>query len=200
MAPLDQPGTPHENPRLAPRYTTAVVLQLLCTVAADVVLAQAASPFMTGATALQTNILAWRTPVAILLVMALATQSPNDVLISPISRTIIEQTSTKVFFPNPDAREEDYIHGVALTQREFLLLKQEIEPGSRKFLIKHGHISLVCQLDPQALTPSSKSSPAAPAKSPGPDPDRSRPTHSMSGPVQTERVPLQIRSTEDAIL
>jgi type IV secretion system protein VirB2 len=34
------------------------------------VLAQA-SPFMTGATALQTNILAWLTPIAIILVMAL---------------------------------------------------------------------------------------------------------------------------------
>lgn len=33
--------------------------------------AQAASPFMTGATALQTNILAWLTPIAIILVMAL---------------------------------------------------------------------------------------------------------------------------------
>ncbi len=30
-----------------------------------------ASPFMTGATALQTNILAWLTPIAIILVMAL---------------------------------------------------------------------------------------------------------------------------------
>ncbi len=36
----------------------------------DLALAQA-SPFMTGATALQTNILAWLTPVAIILVMAL---------------------------------------------------------------------------------------------------------------------------------
>jgi len=33
--------------------------------------AQAASPFMTGATALQTNILAWLTPIAIILVMGL---------------------------------------------------------------------------------------------------------------------------------
>lgn len=32
---------------------------------------QAASPFMTGATALQTNILAWLTPIAIILVMGL---------------------------------------------------------------------------------------------------------------------------------
>jgi hypothetical protein len=35
-----------------------------------VALAQAASPFMTGAAALQTNILAWLTPIAIILVIA----------------------------------------------------------------------------------------------------------------------------------
>jgi type IV secretion system protein VirB2 len=44
---------------------------LLVTMAPTLVLAQAASPFMTGATALQTNILAWLTPIAIILVMAL---------------------------------------------------------------------------------------------------------------------------------
>ena len=33
--------------------------------------AQAASPFLTGATSLQTNILAWLTPVAVILVMVL---------------------------------------------------------------------------------------------------------------------------------
>jgi type IV secretion system protein VirB2 len=38
--------------------------------APDAALAQA-SPFMTGATSLQTNILAWLTPVAIILVMVL---------------------------------------------------------------------------------------------------------------------------------
>ncbi len=36
-------------------------------------------------------------------VMCLATQSPSDVLDSPISRTLVEQTPTKVFFPNADA-------------------------------------------------------------------------------------------------
>jgi type IV secretion system protein VirB2 len=39
--------------------------------APDLALAQSASPFMTGATALQTNILAWLTPIAIILVMVL---------------------------------------------------------------------------------------------------------------------------------
>lgn len=76
-----------------------------------------------------------------------ATQSPSDALASPISRTIIEQTATKIFFPNPDARAEDYIGGFALSEREFTLLKEQIEPGSRMFLIKQGHHSIVCQLD-----------------------------------------------------
>ena len=40
-------------------------------VAPAMAFAQAASPFMTGATALQTNILAWLTPIAIILVMGL---------------------------------------------------------------------------------------------------------------------------------
>ena len=40
--------------------------------AAPVAIAQAqSSPFMTGATALQTNLLAWLTPIAIILVMVL---------------------------------------------------------------------------------------------------------------------------------
>lgn len=42
---------------------------LLCAVPV-IALAQAASPFLTGATALQTNIVAWLTPIAIILVMA----------------------------------------------------------------------------------------------------------------------------------
>jgi type IV secretion system protein VirB2 len=51
------------------RLALALALSLLLWVP-QVSLAQA-SPFMTGATALQTNILAWLTPVAIILVMVL---------------------------------------------------------------------------------------------------------------------------------
>jgi type IV secretion system protein VirB2 len=47
------------------------LLIVLVAFAPDLALAQAASPFMTGATSLQTNILAWLTPVAIILVMVL---------------------------------------------------------------------------------------------------------------------------------
>jgi hypothetical protein len=80
-------------------------------------------------------------------VMALATQSASDVLDSPISRTIIEQTPTKILFPNPDASEAEYVDGFGLSEREFKLIKEQLEPGSRQFLVKQGHYSVVCQLD-----------------------------------------------------
>jgi type IV secretion system protein VirB4 len=80
-------------------------------------------------------------------VMSLATQSPSDVLESPISRTLVEQTPTKVFFPNADANLTDYTQGFGLTEREFKLIKEQLEPGSRMFLVKQAHHSVVCQLD-----------------------------------------------------
>ena len=56
---------------LAPGTRTAALAVLLWALPL-VALAQAASsPFMTGATALQSNILAWLTPIAVILVMAL---------------------------------------------------------------------------------------------------------------------------------
>lgn len=79
------------------------------------------------------------------------TQSPSSVLQSPIARTLIEQTPTQIFMPNEKAREEDYIDGFGLSEREYLLIKQEIQPGSRQFLIKQGHASVVCELDLQGF-------------------------------------------------
>lgn len=80
-------------------------------------------------------------------VMATATQSASDVLESDISRTIIEQTPTKIFFPNPEGNEREYVEGLGLSEREFRLIKEQLEPGSRMFLVKQGHASVVCQLD-----------------------------------------------------
>ena len=55
--------------RLAPITRTALIVTPLGMLP---LLARAqSSPFMTGATALQTNILAWLTPIAVILVMAL---------------------------------------------------------------------------------------------------------------------------------
>ena len=84
-------------------------------------------------------------------VMCLATQSAGDVLESPISRTIVEQTPTKIFFPNADAVPEEYTDGLGLGRRELALIKEELEPGVRAFLIKQGHQSVVCRLDLQGF-------------------------------------------------
>ena len=60
---------PHSYPS-APRFMPQLLLIVLVICVPDLALAQA-SPFMTGATALQTNLLAWLTPIAIILVMVL---------------------------------------------------------------------------------------------------------------------------------
>jgi type IV secretion system protein VirB2 len=63
----------HHSPMraiVAKRVALTSLLITLAALAPDLVLAQA-SPFMTGATAIQTNVLAWLTPVAIILVMVL---------------------------------------------------------------------------------------------------------------------------------
>jgi type IV secretion system protein VirB4 len=80
-------------------------------------------------------------------VIALATQSASDVLESPISRTLVEQTPTKVFFPNGEANFAEYTQGFGLTEREFRLVKEQLQPGSRSFLVKQGQLSVVCELD-----------------------------------------------------
>ena len=61
---------PRSSRILLQRVALAALLAALVIVAPDTALAQA-SPFMTGASSLQTNILAWLTPVAIILVMVL---------------------------------------------------------------------------------------------------------------------------------
>ena len=53
------------HPSVKPRCIAAILL------AAPTLALVQASPFLTGATALQTNILAWLTPIAIILVMVL---------------------------------------------------------------------------------------------------------------------------------
>lgn len=83
--------------------------------------------------------------------IATFTQSTSHVLGSGIARTIVEQTPTKILFPNPDADYDEYTRGFSLTDREFALIKQELEPGSRQFLIKQNHASVVAQLDLRGL-------------------------------------------------
>ncbi len=64
----------HLHPQRAAPVCVALSLFIAAALAVcipETALADTTSPFMTGATSLQTNILAWLTPVAIILVMVL---------------------------------------------------------------------------------------------------------------------------------
>lgn len=75
-----------------------------------------------------------------------ATQSPSDVLKSPIARAIIEQCATAIYLPNPSADRTEYIEGFKVTEAEFEIIKN-LNVDSRCFLIKQGHVSALAQLD-----------------------------------------------------
>ncbi len=79
--------------------------------------------------------------------MVYGSQSPQDALSSPISHTLLEQCATLILMPNPKARESDYIEGLHLSQAEFELIKEGMGEGSRRFLVKQGQQSVVCELD-----------------------------------------------------
>jgi type IV secretion system protein VirB4 len=78
--------------------------------------------------------------------LVFGTQSPRDTLQSPIAHTIIEQSPTQIFMPNPKAKHEDYVQGFNLSEREYEIVRT-LPEGSRRFLVKQGHNSVVAQLD-----------------------------------------------------
>jgi type IV secretion system protein VirB4 len=75
-----------------------------------------------------------------------ATQSPEDALASDIAAALIEQTATMILLPNPNARRDDYINGLKLTEAEYQVVVS-LDERSRCFLVKQGHASSVCQLN-----------------------------------------------------
>ncbi len=75
-----------------------------------------------------------------------ATQSPSDVIESPIAKAVIEQSATQIFLPNPRADEKDYVQGFKVTPAEFEIIRGLAE-DSRMFLVKQGHNSVICRLD-----------------------------------------------------
>lgn len=79
--------------------------------------------------------------------VVLDSQSPADAILHPIARTLIEQTATKILFPNNQATRDDYVTHLKCSEREFKLLSEEINEGSRQFLIKQGSNSVVAKLD-----------------------------------------------------
>lgn len=78
--------------------------------------------------------------------LVMFTQSPRQVLKSPIAYAIVSQTATKIFLPNPEADYEDYVEGFKLTEREYEIIRN-LGEKSRKFLIKQGGNSVVAELD-----------------------------------------------------
>jgi type IV secretion system protein VirB4 len=74
------------------------------------------------------------------------TQSPSDTLESPIARSLIEQTATFVFLPNPTADRADYVDGFKLTEAEFDLVRS-LGDASRMFVVKQGDRVSLATLD-----------------------------------------------------
>lgn len=74
-----------------------------------------------------------------------ATQSVEDATNSAISDTLVQQTATQIFLPNPKATDA-YRKIFMISEREFNLLKTT-DPGSRFFLCKHGKDIVVARID-----------------------------------------------------
>ncbi|ESQ92557.1 VirB4 family type IV secretion/conjugal transfer ATPase [Asticcacaulis benevestitus] len=74
------------------------------------------------------------------------TQSPSDVLTHRIGKTMVEQTVTQIFMPNPKADHDDYVHGFKVTEAEYRIIKN-LGETSRLFLVKQGHSSAVVKFD-----------------------------------------------------
>lgn len=81
---------PQRSRRLADFAFACLLIVMSC--APELTLAQA-SPFLTGASSLQTNILAWLTPVAIILVMVLGGMAMANRLIENCGTTLILRCS-----------------------------------------------------------------------------------------------------------
>jgi type IV secretion system protein VirB4 len=80
----------------------------------------------------------------------LVTQSPEDILGSPILPAVLQQTPTQIFLPNPSAhynkRDNTGYALFNLTQKEFDKLKA-LGTQSRKFLVKQSGQSVIASLD-----------------------------------------------------
>lgn len=75
----------------------------------------------------------------------LTSQSPEDAINCAIFAAIVQQTSTKICLPNPDAQAEGY-QKIGLTRKEFALLKS-LGRESRTMLIKQSNSSVFAKMD-----------------------------------------------------
>jgi type IV secretion system protein VirB4 len=79
-------------------------------------------------------------------IVGFGTQSAKDIVASRMAHTLIEQTPTNLFFPNPKADDESYLVGFKLSRAELDWVRGT-PPESRQFLIKHDHDSVIARLD-----------------------------------------------------
>jgi type IV secretion system protein VirB4 len=79
-------------------------------------------------------------------IVGFGTQSAKDIMQSCMGHTLLEQTATNIFFPNPKADHESYVEGFRLSERELEWVR-ETHPESRQFLIKHDQDSVIARLD-----------------------------------------------------
>ena len=79
------------------------------------------------------------------------TQSPSDILNHANGRTLVEQSVTKICLANPDAQFEEYVDGFGLTRAEYDIVRR-LAPTSRRFLVKQGKRSAVCEFDLQGMS------------------------------------------------
>ena len=83
-------------------------------------------------------------------IVGFGTQSAADIVRSPVANTIIEQSATNLFFPNPKA-------DIEATQKAFRLSEREMDwilrtdPQARAFLIKHGRDSVIARIRLQGM-------------------------------------------------
>jgi type IV secretion system protein VirB4 len=54
---------------------------------------------------------------------------------------------TKIFLANPHAVRSEYVDGFGLSEAEYEIVRSLSAHGGRRFLVKQGHSSAICELD-----------------------------------------------------
>ncbi|MFW8642293.1 VirB4 family type IV secretion system protein [Rhizobium beringeri] len=98
-------------------------------------------------------------------IVGIGTQSARDITTSRIAHTLLEQSPTNIFFPNPKADRDSYVRGFGLSEIEFEWVKST-SSTSRQFLVKHDHDSVIARLICRHCPSSSRSYPAEPKRWP----------------------------------
>lgn len=83
-------------------------------------------------------------------IVGFATQSARDAIESRVGYSIIEQSPTQIFLPNPRASEQDYCEGFGLSKHELSIIR-ELPQSSHCFLLRHGTDSVIARLDLSGL-------------------------------------------------